>query len=562
MQRSKKGKTMLEVKRIPPKKTVTVIEPKKNFVVNKEQHRQKKVAAYCRVSTDSKEQLNSYETQKSAYLDMISKNPEWTLAGIYADEGISGTRADKRPDFQRMIDDCLSGKIDYIICKSVSRFARNTVDCLEYVQMLKGRGIGVIFEEQSIDTLETKSELYLTIYAGFAQSESESISQNITWSVRNNFADGKVIYIYSRLLGYKKGENGEPEIVPEEAAVVRKIYEMYLAGNTPQMISDYLISKNITFEKKNVSFTKNMIVNVLTNVKYCGDAILQQTYTLNCITKTRKKNTGEDVPMYYVHNAHAPIVSREVFNKVQEEIARRRTRSPHSKKTSITATGKYSKYALTDVLICGECGTRYRRCTWSKYGKKKIVWRCINRLDYGTKYCEHSPTVSEEALKRAIVRAIQKFNQEDEATYMTLMKATIGDAIGLNGGNDEIDLLERRVDALNKRMINLVNESVKEGVDVEDHEDEFKELSAEIEQLNKRIKAIRDSLCDEETARLRLALIQEKIDAREQNQGVYDDSIVRQMVECIKVYPDEHIEVIFGGGHTFEETLIEDAQIG
>ena len=337
---------------------------------------------------------------------------------------------------------------------------------------------------------------------------------------------------------------------------------MYLAGNTPQMISDYLISKNITFEKKNVSFTKNMIVNVLTNVKYCGDAILQQTYTLNCITKTRKKNTGEDVPMYYVHNAHAPIVSREVFNKVQEEIARRRTRSPHSKKTSITATGKYSKYALTDVLICGECGTRYRRCTWSKYGKKKIVWRCINRLDYGTKYCEHSPTVSEEALKRAIVRAIQKFNQEDEATYMTLMKATIGDAIGLNGGNDEIDLLERRVDALNKRMINLVNESVKEGDDVEDHEDEFKELSAEIEQLNKRIKAIRDSLCDEETARLRLALIQEKIDAREQNQGVYDDSIVRQMVECIKVYPDEHIEVIFGGGHTFEETLIEDAQIG
>lgn len=551
---------MLEVRRIPPKKTVTVIEPKKNFVVNKEQYRQKRVAAYCRVSTDSEEQLNSYETQKSAYTEKICNNPEWTLAGIYADEGISGTRADKRPEFQRMIDDCLAGKIDYIICKAVSRFARNTVDCLEYVQMLKGRGIGVIFEEQNIDTLETKSELYLTIYAGFAQSESESISQNITWSVRNNFADGKVNYIYARLLGYKKGDNGEPEIVPEEAAIVTKIYEMYLAGATPQSISDKLIAMNISFPEKKLTFSKSMIVSVLTNVKYCGDAILQQTYTLNCITKSRKKNTGEEVPMYYVHNAHAPIISREIFNKVQEEIARRRTRSPHSKKNTFTAVGKYSKYALTDVLICGECGTRYRRCTWSKYGKKKVVWRCINRLDYGTKYCNNSPTVSEEALHRAIVRAIQKFNRDDEATYMMLMKATIGDAIGLNGGNDEIDLLERRVEALNKQMLNLVNESVKGGMDVEDHEEDFKEISAEIEQLNKRIKAIRNTLYDEETSKRRLALIQSTIDDREKNEGVYDDSVVRQMVECIKVYHDGRIEVIFGGGHTFEENLNESEE--
>lgn len=189
-----------------------------------------------------------------------------------------------------------------------------------------------------------------------------------------------------------------------------------------------------------------------------------------------------------------------------------------------------------------------------------MVWRCINRLDYGTKYCNNSPTVSEEALHRAIVRAIQKFNREDEATYMMLMKATIGDAIGLNGGNDEIDLLERRVDALNKQMLNLVNESVKGGMDVEDHEEEFKEISAEIEQLNKRIKAIRNTLYDEETSKRRLALIQSTIDDREKNEGVYDDSVVRQMVECIKVYHDGKIEVIFGGGHTFEENLNESEE--
>lgn len=179
----------MEVKVIP-KKTVTVIPPKNKFYVDKEKYNQKRVAAYCRVSTDSEEQLTSYNTQKKVYTEMILSNKEWTLADIYADEGISGTQAKKRDEFNRMIKDCLDGKIDYIITKSVSRFARNTVECLDYVRMLKARGIGIIFEEQNIDTLKTDSELYLVIYAGFAQSESESISKNITWAVRKNFEDG------------------------------------------------------------------------------------------------------------------------------------------------------------------------------------------------------------------------------------------------------------------------------------------------------------------------------------------------------------------------------------
>ena len=214
----------MEVKKIP-KKTVTLIEPKRSFIVDKERHHQKNVAAYCRVSTDNEEQLTSYTTQKRVYTDMIAANKEWALAGIYADEGISGTRADKRPEFKKMIDDCLAGKIDYIITKSVSRFARNTVDCLDYVRMLKARGIGIYFEEQNIDTLKSDSELYLVIYAGFAQSESESISKNITWSFRKNFEDGKPIFMYKKFLGYKKGENGEPRNLPEEADSVRKTAE-------------------------------------------------------------------------------------------------------------------------------------------------------------------------------------------------------------------------------------------------------------------------------------------------------------------------------------------------
>lgn len=217
----------MNVTKIPkiPKKTISVIEPKRSLIVNREQYHQRRVAAYCRVSTDSEEQLTSYTNQKKVYTEMIAAKPEWEFAGLYADEGISGTRADKRPQFQKMINDCLSGKIDYIITKSVSRFARNTVDCLDHVRMLKARGIGIYFEEQNIDTLQIDSELYLVIYAGFAQSESESISKNVTWTFRKRFQDGKPIFNYKCLLGYRKGADGEPEIVPEEAVIVERIFK-------------------------------------------------------------------------------------------------------------------------------------------------------------------------------------------------------------------------------------------------------------------------------------------------------------------------------------------------
>ena len=544
----------MEVKKIP-KRTVTLIEPKHSLVVDKEKHHQKKVGAYCRVSTDSEEQLTSYTNQKKVYTEMIATNKEWEFAGLYADEGISGTRADKRPEFQKMIKDCLAGKIDYIVTKSVSRFARNTVECLEYVRMLKARNIGVYFEEQNIDTMKSDSELYLVIYAGFAQSESESISKNITWSVRKKCEEGKAVFIYKRLLGYRKGEDGNPEIVPEEAAIVERIFNMYLAGTTVKSISEILQAENIIIPDKNISFSKNMIMNVLRNEKYSGDCILQKTVTVDCISKTRKVNMGE-APMYMVHGSNPAIVSREVFNKVQEELARRKAITPKSTKTAMTASGKYSKYALTEVLVCAECGSRFKRCTWMRNCQRKIVWRCINRLDYGKKYCTQGLTVEENTLHEAIVRALSQFNEQDKETYLTLMKATIGEAIGINGGSDEIDLLERRIEALNSKMLILVNESVSSGSDFEGQEDAFKEIADEMEQLNRRISAIRESQSDDASLKERLSTIQNTINQREENKNTYDDSIVRQMIECIKVHHDGKLEIIFGGGYTMEEYLI------
>lgn len=539
-----------------PKKTVTLIEPKQSFIVDKERHKQKRVAAYCRVSTDKEEQVTSYTNQMKVYTEMINTNKEWVFAGLYADEGISGTKADKRPQFKKMIDDCYKGKIDYIITKSVSRFARNTVECLQYVRTLKGKGIGIYFEEQNIDTLKNDSELYLVIYAGFAQSESESISKNITWTFRKKFEEGKPVFQYKRMLGYKKGEDGMPEIVPEEAAVVERIFTMYLAGEPTHVIARKLRDENLHFENKTFTFSKPMIAGILQNEKYAGDCILQKTITVDPIDKVRKPNEGE-APMWLVENSHPAIISREMFHKVQEEFSRRRTISPVSKKTSLTAMGKYSKYALKDVLQCGECGSKYRRVTWSKKGKKKVVWRCCSRLDYGTKYCTDSLTVEEEQLKKAVVRAINKFNAENAATYRMLMRSTIGEAIGLNGGSDEIDLLERRIDALNKRMLALVNSTVENGEDIEEYEDEFKSISEQIQQLRNRITAIQESNQKDGELQERLKTIQSIIDERESNKDTYDESIVRQMIECIKVFKDGRLLVIFGGGYEVEINIEE-----
>lgn len=544
---------MTDITKIP-KKTVSIIQPQRSMIVDKEKYRQKRVAAYCRVSTDSDEQITSYKNQKKVYTEMIAQNKKWCFAGLYADEGISGTRADKRPEFTKMINDCYAGKIDMIITKSVSRFARNTVECLNYVRTLKGRGIGIYFEEQNIDTLKSDSELYLVIYAGFAQSESESMSKNITWTYRKNFEEGKPNFVYKKWLGYKKGEDGNPEIVPEEAAIVERIYDLYLSGETTRSISELLRSENIQVPNKSFSFSRTMIVSILTNERYSGDCILQKTVTVDCIGKVRKKNTGE-APMYYVHNSHPAIISREKFNKVQEELARRKNKSPQFTQQSLTASGKYSKNALTDVMICGECGSRYKRCTWSRRGYKKIVWRCSSRLEHGTKYCTNSPSILEDNLKNAIVRALQKFNSEDACTYMMLMKATIGEALGLDGGSDEIDLLQRRIDTLNAKMMNLVTQSVSNGSDVEDYEDEFKEIANEIAQLKSRINAIRDNSANNGSTEERLSRIQKTMDERARCQNEYDETIVRQMIECIKVYPNKRIEIIFGGGYVIEENV-------
>ena len=329
----------------PTRKIVTKIDANPLLANKENEYKQLRVAAYCRVSTDSDEQLESYEAQLAYYTDAIAKNPQWRFAGIYADEGITGTMATKRPRFLKMIQDCEKGKIDYILTKSVARFARNTVDSLKYVRQLKAMGIGVYFEEQALDSLKADNEMFLGLYSVMAQAESENISANVRWGIQQRMKSGTYAFRYN-ILGYRKGENGEPEIVPDEADVVRTIFAMYLDGCSLDQIKEYLEEKRICTKKGKSVWSKQIIQGILCNERFAGDMLLQKTYTENCINKKVKKNRGE-MAKYLIVNNHPAIISKDMFKMVQAEIARRSSKRKTSDR-GITELGKYSgKFALT-----------------------------------------------------------------------------------------------------------------------------------------------------------------------------------------------------------------------
>jgi len=540
--------------KVIPKKTVTVIQPSVDRTVNRSKYDQLRVAAYCRVSTNSDEQLTSYKMQKKVYTELIQENPEWCMAGIYADEGISGTRADKRDEFQRMIRDCYNHKIDYIITKSVSRFARNTAECIEFVRRLKALGIGVIFEEQNCDTLKCDSELLLTIHAGFAQAESESMSRNITWSFRKKFEQGEVVFNYAKMVGYKKGADGQPEIIPEEAEIIKDIYTMFLAGMTLREIRDKLHEEGVELRCGKVKWSISTIQNILRNEKYCGDAILQKTITVDPISKIHKKNTGE-APMYYVKDNHVGIIDRETFNRTQEEIARRLNVRPSTDKLSVTGQGKYSRYALTDILRCAECGTKFRRVTWSKKGKKKVVWRCCNRLDYGTQFCKTAPTIEEKEIQNAVVRAMSKLSTDELNEFNAIMEASIGEALGINVDATERDMLTTRIKQLETEMMSKIDMSIGQGLSIEDSESEFKRISDEISQLTSRLNALNEQGKTDEDRQRRIEDVKAGLEQFKDCTTVYNDTAVRKMIECIRVYSDGALDVIFGGGYTIHDRV-------
>lgn len=528
------------------KSKVMIIPAKPKIADGRDEYHQLRVAAYCRVSTAQEEQQNSFAVQVAYYTDLINKKKEWTLAGIFADEGISGTQTKKRTEFNRMIRMCKNKKIDLVITKSISRFARYTVDCLEYVRQLKDLGIGVIFEKENINTLTMTSEFMISLYSSFAQAESESISQNICWGKEKAYREGKVAFQYKKLLGYKKGADGKPEIVPEEAETVKMIYSMFLDGYSMKSIKDILESRDLLTPTGKKIWSESLVRSILQNEKYVGDALLQKTYTVDCISHKVVKNHGER-PMYLVTDHHAPIIERDTYNRVQQELARRGSKRKVSDKT-ITEQGKYSsKYALTELLICGKCGTPYRRTTWTSGGKKLIVWRCISRLEHGKKYCFDSPTIKEAQLHKAIIRAINSYYscRDDIAK---ILKANIGTVLECQG-QEEIIAAENRLKEIDQARNDLVGLIAAGGCDEDKLDSEFEKLYEEEQRLSERLAMLKLQNQTSAETQAKLDKIMELIDNEKFELETFDNVLIRKLIECVKVLSKTEILVIFKGGY-------------
>ena len=512
--------------------------------------RPKRVAAYCRVSTDREEQEHSFETQKAMYTEMIMMKPTWQMAGIYADEGITGTVAKKRPGFMKMIEDCRKGKIDMIVTKSVSRFSRNNLDCLMYVRELKQLGIPIIFEKEGINTIQVSSELLLTLFGALSQAESESISMNVKLGIRQSLKNGNVRFSYKTFLGYRKGADGQPEIVPEQADIVRRIYNDFLAGATYLEIAKRLTEENVPTMGGGNRWFSERIKSILKNEKYKGDALLQKTYITDPISKRVKKNNGE-LPMYYVENSHPAIIERRIFDRVQEEIARRAGKKKVKQTGTKTELGRYSgKYALTELLYCGECGTPYRRCTWSRNGKKKIVWRCVSRLDYGKKYCKNSPSVEESRLHNAITAAITKKANSEEINIGGIMDHI--ESFGSQRDTDGIIQRQRRIAEIEKVIDDLARLNSDEAQSGElDYK--FSELYAELYSVKDELEEMQSgaSALDGDM----LNEMREVVTGLKNHPVEYDDKVVRQLIDCIKVMSADMIKICFKDG-TVTEVLI------
>ena len=526
------------------KRSVRVIPATKPTSTSGPRHSGKqRVAAYCRVSTDSEEQLNSYAAQKNYYTQKIEENPDWEMAGVFADEGLSGTSMKKRTEFNRMIAACKRGRIDMILTKSASRFARNTVDCLKVIRTLKSRGIGVIFEKENINTLTESSEFLITLFSSFSQAESESMGLNIVMGMRQSMKEGKIPFQYSRTLGYRRGPDGRPEIDPEEAETVRLIYARYLEGRSLGDIQRELAEKNIPTAVGIQGWSRQVIQNILTSEKYIGDGLRQKSYTAGPIGDRKVVRNKGELPMYYAKDNHPAIIPRDIYYRVKEEMARRTSKRKVMQRTAKTEQGKYSaKYALSELLVCGECGTPYKRCTWAKNGKKRIVWRCVSRLEFGTKYCHSSPTLDEDRLHRAIVAALNEFGAIRAKIKADVLELTELAQSGGEDGSMSFPELRRRLDALSAEQAALVDK-ILENMN-------SSELNTRLEAVTveKQIVLNQITVCqqDEEQQAAQVSRQREMegwLDQQPMCFTEYDDTLTRRFIAQITVMDAETIQV-------------------
>lgn len=495
----------------------------------------RRVAAYARVSTDSGEQYTSYVAQVSYYTEYIQSHEGWEFVDMYADEGITGTSTKKRERFNDMVKDALNGKLDLIVTKSVSRFARNTVDSLITVRKLKEKGVEVFFEKENIYTLDSKGELLITIMSSLAQEESRSISENVTWGQRKRFADGKVSMPYKHFLGYRKGENGEPEIVPEEAEIVQRIYRLLLEGQTPYGIKRVLEAEGIPSPAGKKTWQTTTILNILTNEKYKGDALLQKTFCTDFLTKKMKLNEGE-VPQYYVENSHPAIVTAEVFSMVQEELARRKLAGRQHNGTS----------CFSGKIFCGCCGGVYGSKVWHSTDKyRRVIWQCNAKFKDG-RHCD-TPHLTEAEIQQRFFEALHQlltdrsFIIEDTQKIMELSTAT--DAL-----DREADELREDMNVTSELIRQAIEQNARMSLDQEEYSRRNKSLSARFSKASERVKELEAECARRKVKRNELTAFIKAVKHGDEVVTEFSVQLWNVLVERVTVEADGRLRFVFRNG--------------
>ena len=522
-------------------KNITVIPATINPVTRlpKESKQLRRVAAYARVSTDSEERLTSYEAQVDYYTRYIQDRPDWAFVGIYTDEGISATNTKRREGFNRMVQDALDGKIDLIVTKSVSRFARNTVDSLTTVRKLKDAGVEVYFEKENIWTLDSKGELLITIMSSLAQEESRSISENVTWGQRKRFADGKVSIPYGHFLGYRKGANGLPEIVPKEAEIVRTIYRMFIEGQSTNAIARHLTQQGIPTPAKKTVWQKATVESILRNEKYKGAALLQKSFTVDFLQKKTKVNEGE-VPQYYVEHSHEAIIKPAEWDKVQLELARRKN-SPRYTVCNSPFAGK---------IICGDCGEIFGSKVWHSTSKyRRTIWRCNAKYESGDT-CS-TPHLYEDDLKQHFITALSQL-LTDRTTLLEDGRLILTDLLDTASLDADSNRTLQEMDVVAGMIRQMVNENANQATDQAAYADRYNSLVERYEKLQAEYDAL---LQQKERRQIQAEAVGRCLDALaalELPQIAYTDSLWNTAVDQVTIFTDDRLVFHFKNGSEVE----------
>ena len=498
------------------------------------QMKKRRVGGYARVSTDKDDQLTSYEAQVDYYTNYIKSREDWEFVKVYTDEGISATSTKHREGFKQMVADALAGKIDLIVTKSVSRFARNTVDSLTTVRQLKEKGVEIYFEKENIWTLDSKGELLITIMSSLAQEESRSTSENCTWGQRKRFSDGKVTVPFNRFLGYDRGEDGNLVVNSEQAQTVKKIYGLFLKGKSPHMIAKKLTEEGISTPGGKEKWSPQSIRSILTNEKYKGDALLQKSYTVDFLTKEKKINEGE-IPQYYVRGNHEAIIEPEVFDLVQKQMALRKSGKNRLSSVSI----------FSSKIKCGDCGSWFGQKVWHSNDKyRKAVWQCNHKFS-GENKCQ-TPHLTEEEIQMLFIKAANQLieNKSEIISDFRAFKVTM---FSTNKLELEQTDLESEVNAVAALIQECINQNAKIALDQEEYEKRYNELVARFDKAKARHDKI-SRLIVEKQARKELVeafLAQlERLDLI----TTFDEDVWLSLIDSVTVRSKEDISFTFKDG--------------